>query len=50
MDPEYVNTAFEDPIYYLQRERELPINVNPIDNRLEDATSASAFGACSSAV
>ncbi len=38
LDPEYVNTAFEDPIYYLRRERELPINVNPTDSRLEDAT------------
>ena len=37
LDPEYVNTAFEDPLYYLQRERQLPINVDPADNRLQDA-------------
>ena len=37
VDPEYVNPAFEDPLYYLQRERQLPINVDPKDNRLEDA-------------
>ncbi len=36
IDTGYVNAAFEDPVYYLQRERQLPINVDPIDNRLED--------------
>ena len=36
VDPEYVNPAFEDPVYYLQRERQLPINVDPVENRLED--------------
>ena len=36
VDPEYVNPAFEDPVYYLQRERQLPINVDPVDNHLED--------------
>ena len=28
--------AFEDPLYYLQRERQLPINVDPVDNHLDD--------------
>ncbi|HEY4361826.1 MAG TPA: transglutaminase family protein [Bryobacteraceae bacterium] len=37
LDPDYVNPAFEDPVHYLQRERELPVNVDPIDNRLDDA-------------
>lgn len=37
VDPDYINTAFEDPLYYLQRERNLPINVDPVDNHLEDA-------------
>jgi uncharacterized protein (DUF2126 family)/transglutaminase-like putative cysteine protease len=36
LDPDYVNPAFEDPLYYLQRERQLPINVDPVDNRLSD--------------
>ncbi len=36
VDPDYVNPAFEDPLYYVQRERQLPINVDPVDNRLED--------------
>ena len=26
VDPGYVHAAFEDPLYYLQRERQLPIN------------------------
>lgn len=36
LDPDYVNQAFEDPMYYLQRERLLPINVDPVENQLED--------------
>jgi len=34
--PEYANPAFEDPLYYLQKERQLPVNVDPVDNHLED--------------
>ena len=37
VDPGYANAAFEDPVYYLQRERQLPINVDPVENHLEDA-------------
>ncbi len=37
VDPEYINQAFEDPLYYMQRERQLPVNVDPVDNHLEDA-------------
>jgi uncharacterized protein (DUF2126 family)/transglutaminase-like putative cysteine protease len=37
LDTAYVNAAFEDPEYYLQRERQLPVNVDPADNHLEDA-------------
>ncbi len=36
VEPDYVNAAFEDPMYYLQRERNLPVNVDPLDNHLED--------------
>jgi uncharacterized protein (DUF2126 family)/transglutaminase-like putative cysteine protease len=36
VDPEYVNPAFEDPIHYLQKEQQLPVNVDPVDNHLED--------------
>jgi uncharacterized protein (DUF2126 family) len=37
LDPEYANPALEDPFYYLQQERLLPINVDPVDNHLENA-------------
>jgi uncharacterized protein (DUF2126 family)/transglutaminase-like putative cysteine protease len=36
LDSQYVNAAFEDPLYYLRRERQLPINVDPIENQLDD--------------
>ncbi len=36
VDDGYVNPAFEDPFYYLQKERLLPVNVDPVDNHLED--------------
>ncbi|MGO9264189.1 MAG: DUF2126 domain-containing protein [Candidatus Binataceae bacterium] len=36
VDPGYAIAAFEDPLYYHQRERQLPINVAPVDNRLDD--------------
>jgi len=36
VDPGYLNPAFEDPLYYLQRERQLPINVDPVENHLEN--------------
>jgi uncharacterized protein (DUF2126 family)/transglutaminase-like putative cysteine protease len=34
--PEYARAAFEDPWYYIQKERKLPINVDPFDAKLED--------------
>ncbi|GAB2896324.1 transglutaminase family protein [Uliginosibacterium flavum] len=33
---EYVFPAFEDTFYYLWRERNLPINVDPLDSRVDD--------------
>jgi uncharacterized protein (DUF2126 family) len=36
VDSGYVNAAFEDPLYYLQKERLLPVNVDPVDNKLDD--------------
>ncbi len=36
VDRKYANPAFEDPFYYMQRERQLPVNVDPVDNHLED--------------
>jgi uncharacterized protein (DUF2126 family)/transglutaminase-like putative cysteine protease len=36
LDPAYVMPAFEDSVHYLERERNLPINVDAADNRLEN--------------
>ena len=33
LDPGYVMPAFEDPFYYLHQERQLPVNVDPLDNQ-----------------
>ncbi|HEY2383769.1 MAG TPA: transglutaminase family protein [Terriglobia bacterium] len=34
--PDYVITAYEDPLEYLLKERELPVNVAPEDNKLDN--------------
>lgn len=34
--PEYARAAFEDPWFYIQKERKLPINVDPFDAKLEN--------------
>jgi uncharacterized protein (DUF2126 family)/transglutaminase-like putative cysteine protease len=36
LDPQYIQTGFEDTWYYLWRERRLPGNVDPFDSRLDD--------------
>ena len=36
LDPNFIFAAFEDAFYYLWRERQLPLNVDPFDSRLED--------------
>jgi uncharacterized protein (DUF2126 family) len=36
VDPGYANAAFEDPLHFIGRERQLPVNVDPVDNHLED--------------
>ncbi len=36
LDPHYVNAAFEDPFYHTHQERQLPVNVDPVDNQVED--------------
>ncbi len=36
VDPAYAQPAFEDPVHYLIRERQLPVNVDPEDSRLAD--------------
>ena len=36
LSPEQVFTAYEDPFYYSWRERQLPANVDPLKNNLDD--------------
>jgi len=33
---EFVMAAFEDPLAYIHKERQLPVNVDPVDNKLDD--------------
>ncbi len=40
LDPQYSNPAYEDPFYYQHRERQLPLNVDPLANHLEDETES----------
>ena len=35
-EPNYVINAYEDPLAYLLKERKLPANVDPLDNKLDD--------------
>jgi uncharacterized protein (DUF2126 family) len=34
--PQFVINAYEDPLAYVLRERQLPANVDPLDNKLDD--------------
>ncbi|MBU3738149.1 MAG: transglutaminase family protein [Rhodoferax sp.] len=36
LDPAFVMDAYEDIFYYLWRERRLPVNVDPLNSRLDD--------------
>ncbi len=36
LDPQFVFAAYEDAFYYMWRERRLPVNVDPLDARMED--------------
>jgi uncharacterized protein (DUF2126 family)/transglutaminase-like putative cysteine protease len=36
LDPGYIMPAYEDPAYWLQKEGELPVNVDPSDSELSD--------------
>jgi uncharacterized protein (DUF2126 family) len=36
IDEEFLITAYEDPLEYLHSERKLPVNVDPIDNKMDD--------------
>jgi len=36
VDPDFLVAAYEDPLAYIVKERQLPINVDPRDNKLDD--------------
>ena len=36
VSPDFVTAAYEDPLEYIHKERQLPANVDPKDNRLDD--------------
>jgi uncharacterized protein (DUF2126 family)/transglutaminase-like putative cysteine protease len=36
ISPDFVAAAYEDPLDYLHKERQLPLNVDPLDNKLDD--------------
>ena len=36
VSPETLVAAYEDPLTYVHKERDLPVNVDPIDNQLDD--------------
>ena len=36
ISPEYLVAAYEDPLAYMLKERDLPVNVDPMDNKLDD--------------
>ncbi|VTS04404.1 transglutaminase family protein [Tuwongella immobilis] len=37
VDPDFARPAYEDPVYFLQKEGRLPVNVDPTDSKLDDA-------------
>jgi uncharacterized protein (DUF2126 family) len=37
LDPSFIFPGYEDAFYYMWRERRLPVNVDPLDARLDDA-------------
>ncbi len=36
INPDFLVAAYEDPLEYIHKERQLPINVDPKDNKLDD--------------
>jgi uncharacterized protein (DUF2126 family) len=36
VEEKHAQAAYEDPFYYMLKERRLPVNVTPLDNRLDD--------------
>jgi len=36
LDPDFLLAAYEDPLLYIDREARLPVNVDPLDSKLDD--------------
>jgi uncharacterized protein (DUF2126 family) len=36
VDPAFARPAYEDPLAYIHKERQLPLNVDPLDSKLDD--------------
>ena len=36
LDTDYVMPAYEDPAHWLQKEAALPVNVDPVDSKIDD--------------
>ncbi|WP_207479161.1 transglutaminase family protein [Arenibaculum pallidiluteum] len=36
IDPDFAKPAWEDPVHYILREQALPLNVDPLDSKLDD--------------
>ena len=45
VDAGYAVPAFEDPVHFLRREGQLPINVDPADSRLKESEERTALAA-----
>src|SRR5207249_4026223 len=43
IDPDYLIAAYEDPFEYLLKERQLPLNVDPKDNKLDNPEDRERF-------
>jgi uncharacterized protein (DUF2126 family)/transglutaminase-like putative cysteine protease len=43
LSPDFVIAAYEDPLEYVHKERQLPINVDPKDNKLADPEERDRF-------
>ena len=48
VNPAHALPGYEDTWYYLWKERRLPVNVSPLDSKLENAEDRARLARCSS--
>ncbi|MEJ1968537.1 MAG: transglutaminase family protein [Rhizomicrobium sp.] len=48
LNPDCAMEAYEDPWHYIGKERLLPINVDPLDSKLDDPETRARLARCSS--